>query len=70
MNGNVLIAPRSSRKLEKSGSIHPADDHEIPALVLVEGAEHLADLAPIDPSMRKALDLVPGLAADANDMQR
>ena len=42
----------------------------IPALVLVEGAEHLADLAPVDPGVRKALDLVPRLAANANNMQR
>ena len=41
----------------------------IPARVVVEGTEHLADLAPFDPGVRKALDLVARLAANADDMQ-
>ena len=50
-------------------AVHAANDHQILAAVAVERGEHLADLAPLDPGMRKALDLVAGLAANGDDMQ-
>ena len=49
------------------GAVHAAYDHQIAAVVIVEGGEHLADLAPLDPGMRKALDLLARLAADGDD---
>ncbi len=50
-------------------AVHAANDHQIAAAVLVEGREHLADLAPFDPGVGKALDLLPRLAADGDDVQ-
>ena len=48
---------------------HAADDDEVAAAFVVERREQLADLAPFDPGMRKALDLLARLAANADNMQ-
>src|SRR4029453_2671303 len=50
--------------------IYPTDNHQVAAAILLEGRKHLADLAPFDPSVRKALDFLPCLAANGYDVQR
>ncbi len=53
------------------GEIGPrdrADDDEVAASPVLKRSEQLADLAPFQPGVRKAIDLLVGLAADAENM--
>ena len=53
------------------GEIRPrdrADDDEIAAALVLERGEQLADLAPFQPGVREAVDLLVGLAANAENM--
>ena len=53
------------------GEIGPrdrADDDEVAASPVLECGEQLADLAPFQPGVREAIDLLVGLAANAENM--
>jgi hypothetical protein len=50
--------------------VHATDYDKIAAAILFEGREHLADLTPFDPGVRKSLDLLPRLATNGDNVQR
>src|SRR5262249_5752899 len=50
------------------GPAHAAHDHDLSAAVFTKCANHGADAAPIDPSVRDLRDLGLGLALKTNDV--
>ena len=67
--GQVADGAEIESDIRGIGARHAADDDEIAAASAVERCEQLADLAPLDPGMRETLDLLAGLAANADNMQ-
>ena len=66
--GQIPDGAKIESDIGEIGPRHRADDDEIAASLVLERGEQLADLAPFQPGVREAGDLLVGLATNAENM--